>query len=152
MPSSLKTEHLHLNFWLENDLPVRADFVRDNSIIDVAVGEHRENTQLHLTESDVNKLRDTYYIKCTQGTGDAQRRISFPFKPTLVFYFAGEKPPVEYTSGENHVYSAMGITGNGFQGGLIIANTEVIVKQAEINGIYYDLNKSGVQYYMIAIR
>ena len=33
MPSSLKTEHLHLNFWLENDLPVRADFVRDNSII-----------------------------------------------------------------------------------------------------------------------
>ena len=29
---------------------------------------------------------------------------------------------------------------------------EAIVKQAEINGIYYDLNKSGVQYYMIAIR
>ncbi|MBQ1516769.1 MAG: hypothetical protein IIT49_06185 [Clostridia bacterium] len=152
MPSSLKTEHLHLNFWLENDKPVRADFVRDNSIIDVAVGEHCENTQLHLSSADVNKLRDTYQLKVLQGNGDAQRRIALNFKPTVVFYFAGDKPPAEYTSGENHVYSGMGISDYGFQGGIVITNTELIVKQAQINGVFYDLNKPGVQYYMIAVR
>ncbi|MBQ5440427.1 MAG: hypothetical protein IIT49_06560 [Clostridia bacterium] len=152
MPSSLKTEHLHLNFWLENDKPVRADFVRDNSIIDNAVGEHRENTQLHLTSADVSRLRDTYQLKVLQGNGEAQRRITLNFKPTVVFYFAGEKPPMEYISGENHVYSGMGIGEYGFQGGVMITNTEFVVKQAEINGVFYDLNKQGVQYYMIAIR
>ncbi|MBQ2347385.1 MAG: hypothetical protein II388_03300, partial [Clostridia bacterium] len=74
------------------------------------------------------------------------------FKPTVVFYFAGDKPPAEYTSGENHVYSGMGISDYGFQGGIVITNTELIVKQAQINGVFYDLNKPGVQYYMIAVR
>ena len=104
MPSSFKTEKLQLNFWANIDRPVRSDFNRDNAIIDSAVGEHVENDLVHLTENDRSKLRDTYAIRVLQGTDEDVREITLSFAPSVVIYYAADKPPAHYTDGVNKVY------------------------------------------------
>ena len=76
MPSSFKTDKLQLNFWANIDRPVRSDFNRDNAIIDSAVGDHIENTLVHLTDDDRSKLRDTYQIRVLQGTDEDVRELT----------------------------------------------------------------------------
>ena len=102
MPSSFKTDKLQLNFWANIDRPVRSDFNRDNAIIDSAVGDHIENTLVHLTDDDRSKLRDTYQIRVLQGTDEDVRELTLSFSPSVVIYYAVGKPPVQYSDDVLH--------------------------------------------------
>ena len=152
MPSSFKTEKLELNFWANIDRPVRSDFNRDNTILDSTVGGHIEDNTLHLTENDRNKLRDTYAIRVLQGTDESTREITLGFSPSIVIYYATNKPPAFYADGVNKVYFAVSAQETFGSAGIEIVNERVIITHTTTGDIRYDLNSSSCQYVLIAIR
>ncbi len=152
MPSSFKTDKLQLNFWANIDRPVRSDFNRDNAIIDSAVGDHIENTLVHLTDDDRSKLRDTYQIRVLQGTDEDVRELTLSFSPSVVIYYAVGKPPVQYSDDVNKVYFAVSAKETGGSGGIELSGSRVIIRQTTTGQLRYDLNNSSCQYVLIAVR
>ena len=152
MPSSFKTEKLGLNFWANIDRPVRSDFNLDNAAIDSAVGDHIENNLLHLNENDRSRLRDTYSITQLQGTDTASRQITLDFAPSLVVYYAVDKPPSLYTDGVNKIYFAVTAKESGGSGGISLSCSTVTISQTTSGDLRYDLNNSARQYVLIAVR
>ncbi len=152
MPSGLKTERLGLNLWASTDRPVRADFNHDNAALESTVGDHIEDNSMHLTRSDCDKLRDTYIIRVLQGTDAAEREVTLDFAPSVVLYYAVEKPPACYMGGVNKIYSAVCAKETGGSGGIELAGSTVIITHTTTGDIQYDLNNSSRQYVLIAVR
>ncbi len=152
MPSSFKTEKLGLNFWANIDRPVRSDFNLDNAVIDSVVGNHIDNNSIHLTENDRNKLRDTYSITLLQGTDNSSRTLTLDFSPSLVLYYAVDKPPAVYADGVNKVYFAVSAKESGGSGGVDLSGSTVTISHTTTGDIRYDLNNSARQYVLIAVR
>ena len=55
MSSTNKTSNLRLNNWNGTDKPERIDFNRDNDIIDSAITEHKNDTDIHINANEREK-------------------------------------------------------------------------------------------------
>lgn len=152
MASSDKTRHLMLNVWEGTDKPTRSDFVQDNQLIDAAIWMHTADPYLHLTDAEKARVGDPYFVDVVQGTGTAQRTISFDFTPKVVIYFAADEPPVETSSGITTVSACIAVNGIGGSGTCVIGSAGLIVNHGTAGNICYDLNNTGKQYIIIAFR
>lgn len=152
MPSINKTPYLGLHMWDSSDRPTRADFVSDNYAIDSAVGNHVNNTVIHLSEEEKGKITQPYVFAVLQGTDEETRSYTLDFTPSVVIYFAASTPAVTTESGSTVVNQAFSIFGYGSSGGLSIGNNVLKIKQKEIDNVLYNLNNSSKQYYLVAFK
>lgn len=95
MSSSNKSEFLGLNIWDGTDIPKRADFNYDNSVVDSAMKNHCENTELHISTEEREAWNAPYYMNVYFGNGNANRVIETdcPFTPSFGFVFANLTAP-----------------------------------------------------------
>lgn len=156
MPSTNKTKHLNLNKWEAEDRPKRNDFVSDNTILDTVVGEHINNSSLHVTASEKQKLAQMYTCVAYAGTGAATETIVLDFVPSIVFVYKKFSPPVSYNSGGYMVVNsaACGTAALGGSPGVAISGKNVVVSQSTSasNGMFLNLNQEYGQYVVIALR
>ena len=110
MPSSNKTPNLQLNSWIGSDIPKMADFNADNTLVDTAFAQLREEIQnaspgqggsdprldthladesVHLSGEDRLALSDSAPLVGTYtGDGNPFQGITLGFRPRHGFVFA----------------------------------------------------------------
>ncbi|MBQ1546193.1 MAG: hypothetical protein IIZ59_01510 [Clostridia bacterium] len=152
MASSHKTRNLLLNVWDGTDKPTRSDFVQDNQLIDAAIWLHTADRYLHLTDEEKTRVGNPYYTDVVQGTGTAQRTISFDFTPKLVIYFALDEPPVVTNNGVTTVNCCIAVNGIGGSGTCVIAAAGLVITHGTVGNLCYDLNSTAKQYAVVAFR
>ncbi len=158
MASTNKTEHLLLNSWIETDRPQRNDFNSDNHIIDTVLGEHIEDNDLHLTETEKSRVASPFVVVPYVGTGEKTTTISLPVVPMFAVVYRKGMPFSLYDSqsGVNKVYGGVAFTsGGGASAGVSLSVTGGITLEqgaAESDGVYYCLNEEGCQYTVIVFR
>ena len=158
MSSTNKTTNLNLNKWIATDKPKMADFVNDNELIDAAITSHSQNTTLHLTTSDRDKLENPVMCYMIAGDGNALKEYTFTFTPKLVICYCQSKPFCSYDATNNYnVYSAgISYTGNsGSTPGVFLTGTKVKLSQTQgtpEDGIFLNLNQLGETYTIIAFK
>ena len=153
MASSSKTANLGLNNWAASDRPKRSDFVNDNSIIDSRLGGHINNSDIHLSAADREKLDLSTQLYQYQGSGTASRSVTLPFEPSLAIVFKKGDAPVSYTSGYVLVNSAFAAQSGNVTGGVTLDGKELTITQntAASGGVLYNLNKQYSQYLVFLI-
>ena len=146
MPSTNKTANLSLNQWAESDRPMRNDFNSDNALIDSALGNHINNSNIHVTAEEKEFLKDSHITHMYTGTGESSKTIILTEKFRCILVFANAKPLAE--SGK--VYSATGYVGLGSSLGLSLSasGTGFTVSQNDTAC----LNETGVQYKVIMFK
>ena len=156
MPSSAKTPNLGLNSWAAQDKPKRNDFVEDNTIIDTALGGHINNSSVHLSTQDREKLNSHIYKTSYSGTGASYRNVALPFAPSCVIVYKRYAPLCAYDAAisANVVNSALISQGENADDCGYINGNSLVVYQANKNedGIAYNLNEQYGQYVIIAFR
>ena len=158
MASTNKTEHLMLNSWVETDRPQRNDFNSDNLIIDTVLGEHVEDNDLHLTESEKKRVASPFVVVPYSGTGAEIVTISLPVVPRFAVVYRKGMPFTLYDSeaGVNKVYGGVAFTsGGGATGGISLNTTEGITLSQSAtasDGVKYCFNEEGGQYMVIVFR
>lgn len=156
MASSRKTPKLNLNSWTAQDKPKRVDFVEDNTIIDEKLGDHLEDTNVHLSTEDREKLNSIIYTLSYSGTGTSTRNITFPFVPSLVIVYKRFDSFTKYDS----TLSCTKINGAFFSKNEptddcgTLSGTVLTVKQSSAveDGIFNNLNEQYGQYVAVAFR
>lgn len=140
MPSTNKTTHLGLNQWKETDRPMRNDFNSDNLLLDTAVGEHIENSDIHVTAQEKAYIKDWLVNYSYTGTGESSRAFVLSDKVRFVMIFAKDKL---LSDG----YSACGYLSLGCSAGLSISasGTGFTVSSEK-------LNENGVQYRVVMLK
>lgn len=153
MPSTNKTPHLHLNSWLGTDIPKRADFVADNSIIDNAVYSHTSNTEAHLSASEKARVSEPFTVSVILGNGAQNASVNVGFEPTLAIMYKLDSPLTAYNGTYTNVNAAVATT-KGISGGISISGTNVLVNQdsSPSGGVKYNLNEENVRYILIAFK
>ena len=156
MASKNKTQKLNLNLWESTDRPQRGDFNSDNSIIDEALGEHLENTELHLTEKEKSRVKNPVQIFGYQGNSDAEKTITLESIPTGVVVYCDSMPLSCYdtAAGCTKVYSAVAFYGAGSTSGAELTGNVLKLSQdlTPRDGVINCLNDSGRQYKVIVIK
>lgn len=157
MPSTNKTPQLGLNSWVDTDKPRREDFVQDNTILDTVISGHLSDMLLHLTEADRLKLSSGLVVGNRAGSGTEEASITLDFEPKLVFVFAKEKSPLDYSASGSYVVVNSGIaTPWGNTAGVVVSGNKVTFKQSKTNpeagGTLLNLNKLYGQYVYLAVR
>lgn len=153
MASTNKTSHLQLNQWVGTDKPTRLDYVQDNQKIDTAMSNHENNTELHFTTEEKEKIqnpRTSYY----SGDGAESRTITLSYAPKVIIVYKKNAATHEYMSTYQKVNWCLGVLGNGYTGGLSISGKTITVKQTSTTdsyGLRYNLNENGAQYAIIGI-
>jgi len=159
MSSTNKTEFLGLNSWASTDIPKRADFNHDNSVIDEAMKNHSENNDVHLRDGEREAWNSPYYMGVYYGTGGSAERTvvtGCPFKPRFGVIFAnGTSPSVTNFSGSlNYNYFALvSLRANTI--GASISGSDLIVKSFSMPSVsneYPSLNSSGYTYCYVLFR
>ena len=158
MSSSNKTDNLRLNSWTGGDVPCRTDFVSDNEIIDTALGTHRTNGTIHITQSEREKWNAPYYIGTYMGNGNQTRLINYNagFVPKWGILFAVSVCPSvnDYTNRADYNYFAI-LSERGSTPGVTLANGSITVTQSTIpvsSTEYKSYNESGITYIYILFR
>ncbi len=151
MPSLNKTQRLKLNLWEPTDRPMRNDFNSDNILIDTVVGEHTNNSNIHLSAEEKAYLQKPVAVMNYTGNGESSRSFTLSEKAKLVIVFAHGKPAIS----ANKVYFALGYTGLGALSGVSVAESgmEFTVSQfADSQGNTISLNENGTGYRVVMLR
>ncbi len=158
MSSTNKTSNLELNNWLGTDVPERADFNRDNSIIDNAINTHTSDGNIHISASERNKWNNTHYIGTYSGNGSTSRTVTVnsPFTPSIVIVYPINVPVVINDFSNSACYQYFGIaTARGSTSGLKLEGNVLTVTQSPTpvyGNEYRSFNDSLKNYVYIAIR
>ena len=152
MASSNQTRYLMLNDWAGTDKPTRMDFVRDNQVIDMYLGTHINDADMHLLAAEKARVASPFDVRVLQGTDAAQRTISFDFTPLMVMYFACDEPPVVCDNGVTYVRSCIGVKNTGASGSCLLNGQNFTVDHTTTGNLRYDLNNSSCQYICLAFR
>lgn len=159
MSSTNKTEYLGLNSWASTDVPKRTDFNYDNSVIDEAMKNHNDNSDVHLRNGERDIWNSPYYMGVYYGTGgSAERTIATgcPFQPRFGIIFAnGTAPAVTNFSGSaNSNYFAL-VSSRANTIGASVSGNNLLVKSSaapSVSNEYPNLNASGYTYCYILFR
>lgn len=160
MSSTNKTKNLGLNSWIGSDKPKRLDFNTDNEIIDRAVSEHKENTTVHIDESEREKWNNYMFTGVYYGDGSTQRTIttSCPFEARIGFVFANSRTISVARFSETKHNNYLGIFGLLANSLGIKLNNDCVsftVNQsasAMTANEYANFNESGVAYHYVMFR
>lgn len=156
MPSANKTERLGLNLWQGSDRPQRNDFNSDNSIVEEVVGDHVENTEIHLTETEKARVGMPLATVSYVGNGEAQRTVLLPSTVLSVIVFCDSMPCAIFdnTGLCTRNYSGFSMYGAGTSAGFSFNSKSITVTQDEVpqNGVMNCLNESGKTYRVIGFR
>lgn len=146
MPSTNKTTNLSLNQWVESDRPMRNDFNSDNAKLDLAIGTHVNNGDIHVTAEEKEFLKDSHIVYMYTGNGESSKTVTLTEKFRYICVFALGKP----LSDTGKAYSAVGYAGLGSSLGLSISAsaTGFTVSQNDTAC----LNESGVQYKVVMFK
>lgn len=95
MSAEYSTSNLHLNHWVESDVPSMEDFNRDNAIVDAAVGGHIDNESMHISQEDRDAWSMPYAIVGYAGNGNKSQNIHLQvgFEPRMVIVIATNHTP-----------------------------------------------------------
>lgn len=150
MASTNKTNNLRLNNWLESDKPKRMDFVNDNLIIDSVLGSHINDSDLHLTIAEKDRVSSPYVISLEYGTGSSTMTYNPGFQPRMAVIFKVNAPVVRDISNYPSVNFAV-VTNKGSTGGASFSGSNLIVRQSTVseNGVLYNLNEEDAAYVII---
>lgn len=158
MSATDKTPYLGLCSWLGSDRPQREDFNADNAKIDDFASEHAQDTQLHLSSQDRNRLENPCCFGVYFGDNASERTVETgcPFTPSFGIVFAVSTPPgiTRFDTKSSYNYFAFvsqrgGTTGASLSGG----NIKVINSaSAETYSEYASLNASGKTYCYVLFR
>ena len=109
MPSTNKTPFLGLNKWQASDKPKMSDFNGDNQLIDQALQQHTQDTQLHLTAEEKDMLSRNMSVGFYTGDNQPERAFSLGFTPRFIIVFADSYPVSFWDGGtkDNNSYCAM---------------------------------------------
>ena len=127
MASSNKTDKLGLSLWESTDRPERMDFVKDNEILDQALGEHLANSLIHFSANQKSFLELPFWFERFSGTSSSSRSSTVKALPKLIVQMCIDYPPVVprsdgkldvywdflYTDNENYT-STFSLGGIGF--------------------------------------
>lgn len=152
MSSTNRTDHYMLNNWSGSDKPTRADFVRDNLLIDTALWQHASDTFAHLSNAEKERVSDPYVVGQYQGTDENTRVIELDFTPKLVLYFPLNEPLGWYDNGVNWVLYGIAAAGFGSNGGCALGTNRFTVQNVSYGNTRHELNNSSYQYILIAFR
>lgn len=159
MSSTNKTSKLGLNKWIGTDVPKREDFVKDNELIDNALGTHLADSVRHVTNNDKAKWNEPYYITVFIGDGNSTRTVqtNCPFNPTWGIIFANALPPsaIDIDNGANYNYFSIFTKSGSITGASIVDGTKVKVVQssaAVLGHEYRNFNQNGTTYIIILFR
>lgn len=159
MSSTNKTNFLGLNSWIGSDVPKRGDFNQDNALVDEAIGNHVQDEERHVSESDRSKWDNNMYLFTYFGDGASSRSVDTgcPFSARAAIVFAASKPvaDTDFENGSNRNYFAVAAS-SGHTIGLTLSNgTKLTVLQsttAEVGNEYCNLNAKNVIYTVIMFR
>jgi len=158
MSSTNKTPYLGLNDWLGSDVPQRADFNSDNALVDSALGQHLEDSDIHTTAADKTKWNSPYYIMSYTGNGQSSRSMTLgcSFNPTWGMIYKINMTPqaIDISNEANYNYFAV-FSKNGSEAGVSLSGKTLNLTQTtqEVIGIEYRaLNDNGSTYVVIAFR
>ena len=160
MSSTNKTEKLGLNSWIESDTPKRADFNYDNEVIDRAVSEHTENTEIHITQDERECWNNNMHIGMYYGNGATSRVINTecPFDISFGIIFANNRPVAVTKFTDARDYNYLGFISE-FCNSLGIALKEnkrsFSVTQSStpaVSGEHTYFNESGLAYAYVLFR
>ena len=153
MASTNHTANLGLCLWTSTDKPKRADFVSDNFIIDSAVGGHVSDSDIHVTQSEKEKLGEPFVIRGYAGTGESSYSLSVGFQPKFALVYKKNAPLIEFSSGNVILNSACAAYGAAGSKGMTINSTGITVSQsAASGGVAVNLNEHEEQYIAVAFK
>ncbi len=158
MSSTNKTNFLGLNSWIPTDVPKRADFNEDNSILDRSISEHFNDKNVHINNNERNTWNTPYFVGTYYGDGSSSQKIATncPFTPSFGIIFAKTAAPAitDFSSKINYNYSAF-VTPRGSSVGATISGTVLTVSQSAspaTSNEYAALNGVGYTYMYILFR
>lgn len=158
MSASNKTANLGLNSWLGSDRPQRSDFNSDNEKIDSYFSEHSSNMEMHLSESDREKLIEPYYIGSYIGNGNSTRELALEcsFEPSFGIIFCLNNPMgiTQFDQKKHSNYSAF-VSQRGSTLGAKLEGKNLTVTyymSASVESECEGLNVSGRTYFYIMFR
>lgn len=158
MSSANKSEFLGLNIWAGTDIPKRADFNFDNTVIDEAMKQHCENTDVHITSEDRQAWGQMYFSGVYYGNSASSRTIetNCPFEPSFGIVFANTTAPSvsNFSGGMSYNYFAL-VSKRANTLGAALSGKNLVVKQsatAVVSNEYAALNATGYTYCYILFR
>ncbi|MDE6124484.1 MAG: hypothetical protein K2G22_04550 [Eubacterium sp.] len=158
MSSSQKTYYLSLNQWVTTDVPTRTDFNYDNEAIDLAMNNHCNDDNIHVTQADREKWDSPYFIGFYYGDGSATRTVdtACPFVPSFGLVFAGGMPPSVADFNVKNKKNYFGfLSKRTSTAGISLSGTEINIP---INGNpvnaneYMNFNVAGITYCFVLFR
>ncbi|MBR1779254.1 MAG: hypothetical protein IJ758_01970 [Clostridia bacterium] len=157
MPTGNKTTNLQLNSWLSTDKPKREDFVNDNTIIDTILGNHINNSGIHVTEELIDSLSNKFVLGSIVGNGQASKVTTLAFTPKFFIVYLINQPPIKYDSTNGYyLYNfAIGSSTYGSTKGMTINGANVTLSQSTetpSDGVFLNLNVNYGQYIYFAMK
>ncbi len=158
MSSTNKTTNLGLNSWIGSDKPRREDFNLDNSIIDTKLGEHLNDTSIHVSETEKEKWSNFCSLTTFYGDGAGLKCGSLisDFDVSWGMIFAVDYP-VNLNDFDNiSSFNYFGVfSTSGSMMGLKYSDNTLTISQSSIpinDTAYKSFNESGVTYVVISFR
>ncbi|MBR5272470.1 MAG: hypothetical protein IKU25_03635 [Clostridia bacterium] len=157
MSSNQKTPRLKLNVWDGSDKPKRADFNYDNETLDTTLGEHLDNTEIHITSQERAKWDAPFVIGTYQGNGANTRVINLDFTPSFLIVYANLIPWSVFNKDSNKVFSYGGFSTVWYSSpGIYLGENSFTVTDTPSNAVYSNfypcMNTSGYRYQYIAFK
>ncbi|MCI6496575.1 MAG: hypothetical protein MSA01_05935 [Anaeromassilibacillus sp.] len=151
--STNKTEYLGLSGWVHSDTPKMIDFATDNEIVDSILGEHINDSKIHLSEEDRALLGGSITSTLMAGNGSTSRTVTLSSAPKMVQIFLKNAPPASWNSEKSCmvVNSAFVLQKGMSTGGASLNDKSLVLtnSSAPSNGIMYNLNEEYGQYVII---
>jgi len=154
MPTNNKTANIGLNAWVATDKPKRADFVADNELIDGVLSGHLNDSNMHLSSTQRNRISAPFVAGAYTGDGTAQGVLLLDFTPALVLFARQSKPVFTQSGGETVVSGGFAVPFAG-SGGITFNGNRVYLTQtqgAAQDGVRYELNQQYGNYFYIAYK
>lgn len=158
MSSSYKTDNIHLNKWVDSDIPEMLDFNMDNEIIDQAINNHISNNVSHVSQSDRNRWDKLIHFQPYFGNGSATQAVTLTcdFAPRMCIVFASSSLPgiTDFTNKSHYNYFGIATT-SGSTMGLTLNNKVLTAAQSSIavaSTEFRQYNEKGASYIIVAFR
>ncbi len=155
MASTSYTKNLGLCAWRESDRPKRVDFVNDNQKIDTALGEHLNNSYIHVTTQDKNRIYSQYKIMTYAGTGEATKTLALDDEYTFAIVYQ-KFSPLETTDeqGNTVLHFAIVTRVSGSNASITLGADSIVVTQDSVatDGVKNNFNEQYGQYVIILFR
>ncbi len=158
MSSTNKTNNLGLNSFIGTDKPKREDFNLDNEIVDKALGEHLNDSTLHVSESERQKWENFCFFQTYYGDGASTKTISLngDFDVSWGIVFAVDFPVNTNDFDNISSYNYFGMfSSHGSMMGLKLSDNSLTVSQSSIalnDTAYKSFNELSTTYVIISFR